>query len=67
MEQDFYRDVILFLQMNGFQDLRFDSKEQKFVVRNLYLSPTELIELANRKREKMNLYLYDAFADMKCG
>jgi len=67
MEQDFYRDVVLFLQLHGFQDLRFDAKEQKFVVRNLYLTPTELIELANRKREKLNLYSYDAFSDIKCG
>lgn len=58
MEQDFYRDVILFLQNYGFNDLRFDEKEKKFIVRNLYLTPQELIELANRKREKLNLYSY---------
>lgn len=59
MEQDFYRDVVLFLQLNGFEDLRFDALEKKFIVRNLYLTPTELIELANRKREKLNLHTYD--------
>ena len=58
MKQDFYRDVFLFLQNYGFSDLRFDQQEKKFIIRNLYLTSQELIDLANRKREKLNLRTY---------